>query len=310
MLIHESPGIIDTECVLELNIKSPMADNLKLIGKTFTVFIKKEPDGIFMQTFMDSSLKEKLMLNPDAFQIISGYLSYTEKFENTAIPEFMEALAKIKTAMLHQPYLKDGKLYIPVSYRHNFAGEISDAILPMTAIPGLVNNVDIHPVSGTLEILQKRNRERPVTVVRFSVSAGAHRDRKLISMLEESDSLGRVVNDFGSGDNFHIAVLTRKPLPLNGSVESIPGKELGYWINLTSPLLGKLLRKANSRGIYLDITFIRVENSRIIFTQFIPRMMAMSYIQILYSTSMDEIKKNDVALELVSDLSDNILQYI
>ena len=58
---------------------------------------------------------------------ISGYLSYTEKFENTAIPEFMEALAKIKTAMLHQPYLKDGKLYIPVSYRHNFAGEISDA---------------------------------------------------------------------------------------------------------------------------------------------------------------------------------------
>ena len=52
-------------------------------------------------------------------------------------------------------------------------------------------------------------------------------------MLEEADSLGRVVNDYGLGDSFHIAVLTRKPLPLNGSVESIPGKELGYWVNLT-----------------------------------------------------------------------------
>jgi hypothetical protein len=310
MLIHESPGIIDTECVLELNINSFMAENLKIIGKTFTVFIKKESDGVFMQTFMDPSLREKLMLNPDAFQNISGYLSYTEKIENSVIPEFMETLVKIKTAMLHQPYLKDGKLYIPVSYRHNFSKEISDSILPMTAIPGLVSNVKIHPVGGTLEILQRRNVDRPVTVIRFSVSAGAHTDRKLISILEESDSLGRVVNDFGSGDNFHIAVLTRKPLQLNGSIEAIPGKELGYWVNLNSPLLGRLLRKANSRGIYLDITFIRVENKRIIFTQFVPKMMAMDYIQILYNTSMEEIKRNDVAVELVSELSNNILQYI
>jgi hypothetical protein len=310
MLIHESPGIIDTECILELNIKSLMAENLKIIGKTFTVFVKKESDGVFMQTFMDPSLKEKLMLNSDAFQNISGYLSYTEKLENTVIPEFMKALVKIKTAMLHQPYLKDGKLYISVSYRHNFSKDISDAILPMTAIPGLVTNVDIHPVSSTLEILQRRNKERPVTVVRFSVSGGAHTDRKLISMMEESDSLGRVVNDFGSGDRFHIALLTRKPLPLNGSTEVIPDKEFGYWINLTSPLLGRILRKANSRGIYLDITFIRIEHNRIIFTQFVPRLMAMNYIKILYSTSMEEIKRNDVAIELVSDLSDNILQYI
>ncbi len=310
MLIHETSGIIDTECILELNIKSLMAENLKIIGKTFTVFIKKEQDGVFMQTFMDSSLKEKLMLNPDAFQSISGYLSYTEKFENTVIPEFMESLVKIKTAMLHQPYLKGGKLYIPVSYRHNFSREISGAILPLTSIPGLVTNVNIHPVSSTLEILQRRNIERPLTVVRFSVSAGAHTDRKFISMLEEADSLGRVVNDYGLGDSFHIAVLTRKPLPLNQSIENIPGKEMGYWVNFTSPLLGKILRKANFRGIYLDITFIRVENNRIIFTQFIPRLMAMDYINILYTTSIDEIKRNDVAVELVSDFSDNILQYI
>ncbi|WMT50848.1 MAG: hypothetical protein RE471_07680 [Ferroplasma sp.] len=310
MLIHENLGIIDTECVIELNIKSLMAENLKIIGKTFTVFIKKEPEGIFMQTFMDSSLKEKLMLNPDAFQSISGYLSYTEKFENPAILEFMESLVKIKTAMLHQPYLKDGKLYIPVSYRHTFSREISDAILPMTVIPGMVTDVEIHPVGGTLEILQRRNRERPVKVLRFSVSAGAHTDRNLISALEEVDSLGRVVNDYGSGDKFHIAVLTKKPLPLNVSIESIPGMEMAYWVNLESPLLGKLLRKANSRGIYLDINFIRIENGRIIFTQFVPKMMAMSYIQILYNTSLEEIKRNDVAVELVSDLSDYILQYI
>ncbi len=310
MLIHENPGIIDTECVLELNLKSLMAENLKIIGETYTVFIKREADGIFMQTFMDSSLKERLMLNSDAFQNISGYLSYTEKLENPVIPEFMESLVKIKTAMLQQPYLKDGKLYVSVSYRHNFSKEISDAILPMTSIPGLVTNVNIHPVNGTLEILQRRNRERPVTVVRFSVSAGAHTDRKLISMLEEADSLGRVVNDFGYGDSFHIAVLTKKPLLLNDSIESIPGMEFGYWVNLTSPLLGKILRKANYQGIYLDITFIRIENNRIIFTQFVPRLMAMNYIQILYNTSIEEVKRNDVAVELVSDLSDNILQYI
>lgn len=310
MLIHETPGIIDTECIIEMNVNSFMAENLKIIGKSYTVFLKKESDGIFMETFLDSSLKERLMLNPEAFQNISGYLSYTEKLDNDVIPEFLDSLSKIKTAMLHQPYLKDGKLYIPVSYRHNFSKEVSDIILPMTTIPHLVGNVTINPVNSTMDILKVRNKERPISIVKFSLPAEINPDRDIIKMIEDANSLGRMVNIYSSDDLFKIALLTKKPFPEHKSVEKIPGVENGYWINLKNPFFGKVLKKANARGIYMDINYITVENNRIVITQFLPKMRVMEYVQILYNSNMEEMRSNNLSIELISEFSDYILQYI
>ena len=310
MLIHETPGIIDTECIIEMNIKSFMAENLKIIGKTYAVFLKKESAGIFMQTFIESSLIEKLMLNPDAFQKISGYLSYTEKLDSDIELEFMNSVTKIKTAMLHQPYIKDGKLYIPISYRHNFSKEMSDTILPMTAIPGLVSNITINPVANTMDILRRRNKERPIAVIRFSLPSEIGNDMQLVKIMEDADSLGRVVNRHGDYDNFLLALLTRKPPSEHKSIEKIPGVDNGYWVNFVNPFFGNILKKANARGIYLDMNYISVENNRVVITQFLPKMRIMEYVQMLYNSGMEQLKTNNLSIELLSEFSDYILQYI
>ena len=310
MLIHETPGIIDTECMLELNINSFMAENLKIIGKSYAVFLKEEAEGTFMETFIDSSLKDTLMLNPEAFQNISGYMSYTEKLDNNVIPKFMSSVSKIKTAMPHQPYLKDGKLYIPISYRHNFAKEMSDAILSIINIPKLVSNVTINPVNSTMDILKRRNKERPITIVKFTLPAELTPDPDLIKILKDADSLGRVVNIYRGDDQFRIALLTRRPLPLNKSIEKIPDMENAYWVNLASPFFGRVLKKANQRGINLDINYICMEQNRIAITQFLPKMRAMEYVQLLYNSSQEEMKSNNLSIELISEFSDYILQYI
>jgi hypothetical protein len=310
MLIHETSGIIDTECIIEININSFMAENLKIIGKSYAVFLKEEAESTFMETFIDSSLRESLITNPESFESVSGYLLYTERLDNNLILKFMKSVSKIKTAMLHQPYLKDGKLYIPVSYRHNFSKEISDAILSIVTIPKLVSNVTITPVNSTMDILKIRNKERPIMIVKFTLPASLTPDQELIKIMKDADSLGRVVNSFGNDDRFQIALLTKKPLPTNKSIEKIPDIENGYWVNLISPFFGEVLKKANARGINLDINYISMEQNRIAITQFVPKMRAMEYIQMLYNTSLETMKANNLSIELISEFNDYILQYI
>ena len=55
MLIHETAGITDTECRIQLNINSPIGENLKILGGEYSVFLKKEEDGIYMKSFIETS---------------------------------------------------------------------------------------------------------------------------------------------------------------------------------------------------------------------------------------------------------------
>jgi hypothetical protein len=310
MFIHQIAGITDTECILQLNIKSAAAENLKIIGGDHSVFLKKEADGVYMKVFVEQSIEPKLALNPEAFQNISGYLALTEKFESSVIHEFIKHINSVPTAMMHQPYLSRGKLNIVFSYRHTFSKKISDIMVPVVTTPELVHNISIHPSKGALERILRMNSDRPITVIRYSVHRDAHNDKRMMDLLESSNSIGRMVNDYLETKKFKLAVISEKPMASDENIESVPDMPNSYWITINNPILGKIIEKAASRGIYIDTTYIMPVDKKIVITQFVPRVRALEYIQILFSTSMEEIQRNDVSIEMANDLNEDLIKHI
>ncbi len=310
MLIHETAGITDTECRIQLNINSPIGENLKILGGEYSVFLKKEEDGIYMKSFIEKSFEKMLALNPGAFQEIGDYFSLTEKLESSEIHEVMVNLNSIPTVMMHQPFLSNGKMNILFSYRHTVAKDVSNTLLPVVLKNNFVYNIRIRPTKGAMETLLNMNKKRPLTVIRFSIHRDVHAGKKLMDALESSNSLGRLVNDYLEQGQFKIAVISEKPLELLEGIEEIPKMENSYWVRANNPILGKIMEKAASRGIYIDTTYIRPVKRHIQVTQFVPSIRATEYLQILFNTSLEEIQRNDVSVEIASPLTEELIELI
>ncbi|WMT53479.1 hypothetical protein [Ferroplasma acidiphilum] len=310
MLISETTGINDMECHIKLNIDSFMAQNLKLLGKDYTLFFRKEGDDVYMKTFVDKSFEHMLVPNPDAFQQIDNYFSITEKLKFPIIFELISSLNSIPTVMMHYPYLSDGMLDIIFSYMHRYSKNVTEALIPITSVNKLVGDISIHPSGGALQTLLNFSKTRPLTVIRFRIHRDAHDDRKLQENLESAGSIGRLVTDYIDKKQFRMAVISEKPLELLPGVEKIPGEENFYWITINNPILGKVMEKAGSRGIYIDTTYFQIEKKHLVITQFIPKIRTIEYMQILFNTSMAEINRNDVAIDMVTPLSEHIINFL
>lgn len=310
MLISETTGINDMECHIKLNIDSFMAQNLKLLGKDYTLFFRKEGDDVYIKTFVDKSFEHMLVPNPDAFQQIDNYFSITEKLKFPIIFEFISSLNSIPTVMMHRPYLSDGMLNIVFSYMHTYSKNVTDAFIPVTSGSKLVADVSIHPSSGALATLLNFSKIRPLSVIRFRIHRDAHDDRKLMDNLESSGTIGRLVTDYIDKKQFRMAVISEKPLELLPGIEKIPGDGNFYWITINNPILGKVMEKAGSRGIYIDTTYFQIEKKHLVITQFIPKIRTIEYMQILFNTSIAEINRNDVAIDIATPLSEHIINFL
>ena len=154
------------------------------------------------------------------------------------------------------------------------------------------------------------NESRPLTVIRFSIHRDVHADRKLMDALESSNSLGRLVNDYIERGQFKIAVTSEKPLELLEGIEEIPKMENSYWVKANNPILRKIMEKAASRGIYIDTTYIRPVKKHIQVTQFVPSIRSTEYLQILFNTSLEEIQRNDVSVEIANPLTEELIELI
>jgi hypothetical protein len=89
--------------------------------------------------------------------------------------------------------------------------------------------------------------------------------------LESSGTIGRLVTDYIDKKQFRMAVISEKPLELLPGIEKIPGDGNFYWITINNPILGKVMEKAGSRGIYIDTTYFQIEKKHLVITQFIPK---------------------------------------
>ncbi len=261
MLISETTGINDLECHIKLNIDSFMAQNLKILGVDYTVFLRKEGDDVYMKTFVDKSFENVIVTYTDELQQIGNYFSMTEKLKFPIIFELLSSLNSIPTVMMHNPYLSDGMLNIIFSYMHRYSKDVTDALIPITSTNNLVADISIHPSGGALTTLLNFSKIRPLTVIRFRIHRDAHRDKKLMDNLESSGSIGRLVRDYSDEMQFMMAVISEKPLELLPGVEKVQGKENYYWITINNPILGKVMEKAGSRGIYIDTTYFQIEKN-------------------------------------------------
>ena len=261
MLISETTGINDLECHIKLNIDSFMAQNLKILGVDYTVFLRKEGDDVYMKTFVDKSFENVIVTYTDELQQIGNYFSMTEKLKSPIIFELLSSLNSIPTVMMHNPYLSDGMLNIIFSYMHRYSKDVTDALIPITSTNNLVADISIHPSGGALTTLLNFSKIRPLTVIRFRIHRDAHRDKKLMDNLESSGSIGRLVRDYSDEMQFMMAVISEKPLELLPGVEKVQGKENYYWITINNPILGKVMEKAGSRGIYIDTTYFQIEKN-------------------------------------------------
>ena len=261
MLISETTGINDLECHIKLNIDSFMAQNLKILGVDYTVFLRKEGDDVYMKTFVDKSFENVIVTYTDELQQIGNYFSMTEKLKFPIIFELLSSLNSIPTVMMHNPYLSDGMLNIIFSYMHRYSKDVTDALIPITSTNNLVADISIHPSGGALTTLLNFSKIRPLTVIRFRIHRDAHRDKKLMDNLESSGSIGRLVRDYSDEMQFMMAVISEKPLELLPGGEKVQGKENYYWITINNPILGKVMEKAGSRGIYIDTTYFQIEKN-------------------------------------------------
>ena len=310
MLISETTDINDLECHIKLYIDSLMAQNLKILGIDYTVFLRKEGDDVYMKTFVDKSFENVIVTYQNELQQIGNYFSMTEKLKFPIIFELISSLNSIPTVMMHNPYLSDSMLNIIFSYMHRYSKNVTDALIPATSTNNLVADISIHPSGGALTTLLNFSKIRPLTVIRFRIHRDAHRDKKLMDNLESSGSIGRLVRDYSDEMQFMMAVVSEKPLELLPGIGKVQGKENYYWITINNPILGKVMEKAGSRGIYIDTTYFQIEKKHLVITQFIPQIRALEYMQILFSTSMAEINRNDVAIYTVTPFTEQIINFL
>ena len=261
MLISETTGINDLECHIKLYIDSLMAQNLKILGIDYTVFLRKEGDDVYMKTFVDKSFENVIVTYQNELQQIGNYFSMTEKLKFPIIFELISSLNSIPTVMMHNPYLSDSMLNIIFSYMHRYSKNVTDALIPATSTNNLVADISIHPSGGALTTLLNFSKIRPLTVIRFRIHRDAHRDKKLMDNLESSGSIGRLVRDYSDEMQFMMAVVSEKPLELLPGIGKVQGKENYYWITINNPILGKVMEKAGSRGIYIDTTYFQIEKN-------------------------------------------------